>query len=526
MPSGSLSLCMIVRNEAELLPRCLASVRDLVAEMVIVDTGSTDDTIAIAQGFGAEVYSFTWIDDFAAARNQCLARVHGEWFLVLDADEILDPSYHETVRQLLKSPIYRGYTLTCASSYEGGIHCGPLLRLARNLPGIHYILPYHEQLSLGEGAQVGTAEEVIIFHDGYLPERRMSRNKNQRALTILEPYLKAHPEDSYLQLKYALELFVHKNYQQILNICEQVLAQWVGKPEYSQCIYDAYLLQGQSLMGLEDWVGAEQSLTQAINQDLPLRYRREGVLLLAEVYLHENRWDHANALLTQALDQGLQDAHVFYYLGISNPAGARTAFLTCLALDPPATIYQDCQKKLAQLDWEYFYRAGLDCAISFGAYERICAFLIDRGLSLLDLGCGTGTFARMVLPLIPNYLGLDISLTALQELGELGQVADLDCPLPFAAPQWSGVTLLNILPYVKNDTQLLQEAWRVLHPGGWLVVLVNVTAAPPQEPLPLRNYNETSLEALLVTVVNPDYLWLNYVTEGEFTLALAFAKKV
>ena len=79
-----LSLAMIVKNEAANLPRCLASVQGLVDEMVVVDTGSTDDTVAIAESFGARMGHFPWTDDFAAARNESLRLCTGGWVLVLD----------------------------------------------------------------------------------------------------------------------------------------------------------------------------------------------------------------------------------------------------------------------------------------------------------------------------------------------------------------------------------------------------------------------------------------------------------
>jgi len=90
MPAA-LSLCMIVKNEERDLPRCLESVRDLTAELVVVDTGSTDATASIAEDCGAVVipFDFTRVD-FASARNKAIAHASGRWILVLDADECLD----------------------------------------------------------------------------------------------------------------------------------------------------------------------------------------------------------------------------------------------------------------------------------------------------------------------------------------------------------------------------------------------------------------------------------------------------
>lgn len=100
---ASLSLCMIVRNEERYLARCLASVKPLVDEMIIVDTGSDDRTVSIATVFGAEIHRFTWNGSFADARNHALAMARGAWILTMDADERISPRDHAALRGMLRS---------------------------------------------------------------------------------------------------------------------------------------------------------------------------------------------------------------------------------------------------------------------------------------------------------------------------------------------------------------------------------------------------------------------------------------
>ncbi|KPL10610.1 hypothetical protein AMJ85_05465 [candidate division BRC1 bacterium SM23_51] len=100
----TLSLCMIVRDEAEQIGECLRSARGLADEVVAVDTGSTDRTPALARDHGAQVLAFRWNDDFAAARNRSLAEAKGDWILVLDADERLFPRHFEAIRRLTANP--------------------------------------------------------------------------------------------------------------------------------------------------------------------------------------------------------------------------------------------------------------------------------------------------------------------------------------------------------------------------------------------------------------------------------------
>ncbi len=82
------SVSMIVKNEEKDLARCLSSVKPFADEIVVVDTGSTDRTVEIAESFGASIHYFAWCEDFAAARNFALDRTHGEWVLHVDADEV------------------------------------------------------------------------------------------------------------------------------------------------------------------------------------------------------------------------------------------------------------------------------------------------------------------------------------------------------------------------------------------------------------------------------------------------------
>lgn len=88
----TVSLCMIVKNEEKYLSRCLESVRNKVDEIIIIDTGSTDSTLEIAKQYTNKIYHFTWVNDFAAARNESLKYATSQYVLILDADEYLDPA--------------------------------------------------------------------------------------------------------------------------------------------------------------------------------------------------------------------------------------------------------------------------------------------------------------------------------------------------------------------------------------------------------------------------------------------------
>jgi glycosyltransferase involved in cell wall biosynthesis len=109
---ATLALSMIVRNGGEDLRRCLESVRGLADQMVVADTGSTDETARIARECGAQVMQIAWENDFARARNLSLSEVRTDWVLVLDADEMLDTGAQASIPRLLKTREFSGYQVT------------------------------------------------------------------------------------------------------------------------------------------------------------------------------------------------------------------------------------------------------------------------------------------------------------------------------------------------------------------------------------------------------------------------------
>jgi tetratricopeptide (TPR) repeat protein len=185
-----LSLSMIVKNESENLPRCLASIKPYVDEIVIVDTGSQDNTPEIALEYGAEVKNFQWSDDFAAARNYALSQVSGDWVLVLDADEELVVESNDFREQLTSQPELLAYSLI-RTEVNDKEEMAPLytLRLFRNLPELRYVNRFHEQLKYQNQPipqhLVGDLENLRLLHYGYTEQQVLQKNIT-RNIPILE----------------------------------------------------------------------------------------------------------------------------------------------------------------------------------------------------------------------------------------------------------------------------------------------------------------------------------------------------
>ena len=168
------SLTMIVKNEEANLPACLASAADLVNEVIVVDTGSTDRTKEVARRFGARIFDFPWIDDFAAARNEALRHATGDWILWLDADDRIDEPNRQKLRALFAglSDQNLAYALRCisfASSEAGSATEVEHVRLFRRHPQILWQGRIHEQI-LTAVERVGgrqVSANVAIHHFGY-----------------------------------------------------------------------------------------------------------------------------------------------------------------------------------------------------------------------------------------------------------------------------------------------------------------------------------------------------------------------
>lgn len=184
---------MIVRNERAHLATCLGSVRDLVDEIIVVDTGSTDGTQEIAGQHGAQLIQTTWENDFSRARNRSLEAARGRWILVLDADEYLVERDKQALRSLLSQHTpadgapNRAFGLIQKSTSDGG-RTGMLVNIIRlfpNRPEIRYAWPIHEQVATAlERARVPVdASDVVILHTGYSdPARNLQKQRRNREI--------------------------------------------------------------------------------------------------------------------------------------------------------------------------------------------------------------------------------------------------------------------------------------------------------------------------------------------------------
>lgn len=200
----NIALVVIARNEERCIERCLKSAAPYVDDMLVLDTGSTDRTVELAQRSGARVATFTWIDDFAAARNAALDAVTARWRVVLDADEWLDDSAG-ALRKLSEEPATFVAAINIRSLLDPDLNTGQPLQgsdwLSRVLPeGVRYSGRIHET---PVHALPVHRLPVTVWHDGYLMAQRT--HKRGRNLALLQRAVAEQPGDAYFRYQLARE---------------------------------------------------------------------------------------------------------------------------------------------------------------------------------------------------------------------------------------------------------------------------------------------------------------------------------
>ncbi len=278
-----LSLCMIVKNEEAYIERCLESVKDIVDEIIIVDTGSTDKTIAIAKKNATLLVQIPWNDNFAKARNVSLDEASGEWILVLDADETL----HQEDLQKLKALIQREKTIdgfflnmlnrkkNFTSYHEENFLS---LRLFRNLPSYRFEGEIHEQIT-GIPHEKLTISNIRIIHHGH---ESLIKNKERRKrnMLLLEKHLTENPLNHYQRFNLAMEYMADGDYKKTITHLEQITApskksMWVSR--YYKMLAYSYLKEQawkKSIKTIEDG--------KVLFPDYPDLFYLEGMVLVAQ----------------------------------------------------------------------------------------------------------------------------------------------------------------------------------------------------------------------------------------------------
>jgi len=353
VPDPKLSLAMIVKNESRCLARCLRSVQGIADEIVIADTGSTDDTIRIAQEFGAKLLNFAWVGDFAAARNSGLDQTAGPWILVLDADEWLDEDLGQEILRFVRGQPAVGLVKQVNDFRRGRQTFRSQCFVPRLFPrGAHYQGRIHEQLiSPWPRAHLGGA----LRHDGYLE----IQHRAERNVRLLAAELERDPDNVYFLFQLAKE---HNS---------------IGQPEKAfACLQKAFALAppGDPL--------APGIAVDFLYTILDLKKFEQGIALVARVEKHLG--DYPDYFLARGLFfMNLVRSHPAKYL--SELPKIEQSFQRCLALgeEKRRSSVLGSGTFLANYNLGLFYQAFGNSAAARRCFETAAAQGYEPAVALL-----------------------------------------------------------------------------------------------------------------------------------------------
>jgi GT2 family glycosyltransferase/tetratricopeptide (TPR) repeat protein len=287
-----LSLCMIVRDSAKTLPACLESIRPWVDEMVIVDTGSVDETPRIVESFGGRLFHFPWCDDFSAARNESISHARGEWVFWMDSDDTIPPACGCGLDALVEQdidPEVLGFVaqVHCPGGEEDGesdpdsdVTVVDHVKLFRNRSDLRFDGRIHEQILpaiRAAGGQVAWTD-LYVVHSGSDHSREGQDRKRERDLRILKLELAERPDHPFTLFNLGMTYVDGSQFAEGADFLRRSIA--VSGPDESH-LRKAYALLVYAEMRLNHNQEAQVICRQGrelFPADAELRFR-EGVLL-------------------------------------------------------------------------------------------------------------------------------------------------------------------------------------------------------------------------------------------------------
>lgn len=249
MQAACISLCMIVKDEELVIENCLASVENLVTEIIIVDTGSTDNTKEIARKYGAKIFDFPWENDFSKARNYSLKHSSCEWILLLDADEVLDQNDIPKFASLMKDDHYDGYHFTILNyidennTSDYATHYA--FRFLRNTNTYQFVGNIHEQISRIDGELDSSKfclTDITLYHYGYTSSIVNSKQKKARNMPLLKIALEENPNNSFFLFNMGNEYMADNEYIRALHYYEQSYKNLTNNQSYTPHLFYRMIL--------------------------------------------------------------------------------------------------------------------------------------------------------------------------------------------------------------------------------------------------------------------------------------------
>ena len=287
---AKISLCMIVRDSSATLAACLTSIEPWVDEMIVVDTGSKDNTMEIARSLGARVFEFPWCDSFAAARNESLRHATGDWIFWMDSDDTIDAANGRKLRDLAGRStdamgfIMQVYCPPCPPAAGNSLSSATTVdhvKMFRRHDEIRFTGRIHEQILPAIRKLGGDVEwtDIAVVHSGSDQSPAGRARKHQRDLRLLEAQLAETPDDTFTLFNLGMTLIYSNRPADALNALSRSLQ--LATPAESHCrkifalLVQAYMDLGRNATAL---ITCAQGLAH-FPADAELLFRKGQILL-------------------------------------------------------------------------------------------------------------------------------------------------------------------------------------------------------------------------------------------------------
>ncbi|MCJ8012752.1 glycosyltransferase [Paenibacillus sp. KQZ6P-2] len=217
-----ISVCMIVKNEAEQIARALASVPPSY-ELIVVDTGSTDETVKIASEYKAKVYYFEWNDSFSDARNWAIEKASGDYILFIDADEKLSPNVVRQIDDFVSNFPSEAGAVKISNVINDEVNMSRMIRFFPNRPEFRFYGEVHEHLRKNNQEIQMIKCDIEIEHFGYNPETYLKMGKFNRYIKMYKRIIEKDPNNGYMLYQLGKLYYSNKQFENAYEAFEECL---------------------------------------------------------------------------------------------------------------------------------------------------------------------------------------------------------------------------------------------------------------------------------------------------------------
>jgi len=335
-----ISICMIVKDEAKTLEKCLQKLALFGYEIIIVDTGSTDETKTIAYQYTDNVFDYVWQQDFAAARNYAADNATEDYILFIDSDEIVTKADKLALETEIRThPKDIGRLIRINDYSRGNETYSWKERVSRLYPKeyYHYKGRIHEQIVSLEGTANSFYNIPIeMHHEGYDGNLKIRQLKTQRNINLLKIQMELEGEDPYLLYQLGKSFYMQEDYQSACEWFEKALGFDINpKLEYAQDLIETY---GYSLLNTQQY--AKALLMENIYQDFATN--ADFVYLMGLIYMNNAKFTEAIRELYKATEmkeykmEGVNSFRAYYNIGV---------IYECLGMKNKARdFYEQCRE--------------------------------------------------------------------------------------------------------------------------------------------------------------------------------------